>query len=250
MPGAPRFGGTPPLEAVLFDAGLTLIQSATPAAAVAGPVLGAHDIAFVAADLAQAMDRAEEYLEATWHRGDWWGAESTVRALFVAAYRHVLPAVPAVGADTGLATRLAEAIYDSYQDTRHWGLYPDVLPTLRQLRLAGLHMGIVSDWGHGLEAIVIELELQGFLEFLVVSSRVGLSKPDPAVFELALGRIGVAPERAVYVGDTYVKDVLGARAAGLTPVLLDRSGRAPAPDCLVVTTLADLPHLLGVPAAM
>jgi putative hydrolase of the HAD superfamily len=249
-PGTPRFGGRPPLEAVLFDAGLTLIQSATPAAAVAGPVLTAQGIPFALPELTRAMDRAEEYLAGTWHSGDWWGAERTVRALFVAAYCHGLPTVAAVGGDTAVARRLAEAIYDSYQDTRHWGLYPDVLPTLTTLRRAGLRMGIISDWGHGLEAIVLELELHGFLEFLVVSSRVGVSKPDPRVFELALGRIGIAAERAVYVGDTYVKDVLGARAAGLTPVLLDRSGRAPPPDCLVVTTLTDLPTLLGVPTAV
>jgi HAD superfamily hydrolase (TIGR01549 family) len=189
-------------------------------------------------------------LEATWHRGDWWGSEQTVRALFVAAYRHGLRAVGAVSGDVRLAGRLAEAIYDSYQDTRHWGLYADVLPTLAALHRAGLRMGIISDWGHGLEAIVLELELHGYLEFLVVSSRLGVSKPDPRVFQMALDRIGVAAEHAVYVGDTYIKDVLGARAAGLTPILLDRSGQAPAPDCLVVTTLAQLPALLGVPTTV
>ena len=44
-------------------------------------------------------------------------------------------------------------------------------------------MGVVSDWGHGLEAIVLELELGRYLRFLVVSSRLGITKPDPSVFE-------------------------------------------------------------------
>ncbi len=241
----PHLDGSPPLEAVVFDAGLTLIQTATPATEVARSVLEDQAVPFEAPDLAQAMDDAQAHLEATWHRGDWWASEAAVRDLFVSAYRQGLPRLPSVGHDTALADRLAAAIYDGYQDTRHWGLYPDVVPTLEALRRAGLCMGIISDWGHGLEAIVLELELHAYLEFLVVSSRVGVSKPDPAVFAMALDRIGVLPERAIYVGDTYLKDVLGARAAGLAPVLLDRSGSAIAHDCQVVGDLRELLPLVG-----
>ena len=59
----------------------------------------------------------------------------------------------------------------------------------------------------------------------------------------------MAPERAVYVGDTYLKDVLGARAAGLAPVLLDRSGAAIVQDCPVVGDLRELVPLLGLAPA-
>lgn len=245
----PQLGGTPSLEAVVFDAGLTLIQTATPATEVAAAVLGDQGVHFNDPDLAQAMRTAESFLEATWHRGDWWASEAMVRSLFVSAYRRGLPCIPSVGGDATLVNFLAEAIYDGYQDTRHWGLYPDVQPTLEALRSAGLRMGIISDWGHGLEAIVLELELHAYLEFLVVSSRIGISKPDPSVFAMALDRIGVAPDRAIYVGDTYIKDVLGARAAGLAPVLLDRSGHSVVHDCPVVADLRDLLPLVGATLA-
>jgi len=248
--GLLRLGGEPPLEAVLFDAGLTLIQTATPAVQVAAGVLAAHGVPFTPEELDEAMDRAEALVASRWHLGDWWAADRTVRDLFASAYRHGLTAVRAVGPDPELAARLAEAIYDDYQETRHWSLYPDVRPTLAALRHAGLRLGIISDWGHGLEAIVLELGLHAYVEFVVVSARVGIAKPNPRLFDLALGRIGVRPERAVFVGDTYVTDVLGARSAGVTPVLLDRSADGPAVDCVTIRSLEALPPLLGVPSGL
>jgi putative hydrolase of the HAD superfamily len=50
----------------------------------------------------------------------------------------------------------------------------------------------------------------------------GVGKPDPAIFTEALALLSVSPEHALYVGDSHHHDVLGARAAGLTPVLIDR----------------------------
>ena len=93
---------------------------------------------------------------------------------------------------------------------------------------------------------MLGLELGRFLDLLVVSSHLGVSKPDPRVFQMALNRIAVPPAAAIYVGDTYVKDVMGARAAGLTPVLLDRRGTAPMLDCACVRNLTDLLPLVGL----
>lgn len=248
--GLPQVGGHPPLAAVLFDAGLTLIRSATRPEAVAEGVLAASGLPARPTELAAAMDAAQAHLEAVWHRGDWWAAEASVRELFESAYRRGLPEIAAVGADAALAARLASAIYADYQDTRHWALFEDVLPTLEALRKAGITMGIVSDWGHGLESIVLELELADYFAFLVVSSRLGIAKPQPGVFDMALARIGVPARQAVYIGDTYVKDVLGARSAGLAPVLLDRAGRGPAADCPTVRSLTELLPLLGLTAAL
>lgn len=242
----PRVGGEPPLRAVLFDAGLTLIRSVTPAEDVAAEALAEFGIVVERPELAAAMLRTDDYLVQTWHQGDWWASEATVRLLFVNAYRAGLGGLPPIDGDDALLSALAARVYVKYHDARHWALFPDVLPTLVALRAAGVTLGVVSDWGHGLESILLELELGDYFAFLVVSSRLGIAKPDPGVFEMALNRIGVPARDAVYIGDTYVKDVLGARAAGLTPVLLDRSGKAPPADCLTVRSLADLLHMVGV----
>lgn len=228
------------MDAILFDAGLTLLRSATPTARMAQQVMAARGISVDRKALESAMSRSEAHLEQRWHRGDWWATESQVRRLFLEAYAVGLSRPEILGdADDRIET-LAGAMYDAYADAAHWALYPDVRPTLDRLHEAGLVMGVVSDWGHGLEALLLELGLAEDLAFVVVSSRLGISKPDPTVFHMALDRIGVSADRALYVGDTYVKDVLGARAAGIRPVLLDRQNRVPRADCEVIGDLREL----------
>jgi putative hydrolase of the HAD superfamily len=78
-----------------------------------------------------------------------------------------------------------------------------------------------------------------WLEFVLDSSEVGVEKPDPRIFRLALERAGLAPDEAVYVGDIYSIDVLGARAAGMGAVLLDPGQCWGARDCLLA------PDVLG-----
>lgn len=245
-PAPPIVGGRAPLRAILFDAGLTLIRAATPSADVAARVLDETGIAVPRATVDRAMEHAERRIEATWRDGDWFASEPGVRRLFAAAFAEGLLTLDALRRSEPRARALADRMYDEYQDTRHWEPYPDVVPTLETLAAADLQMGVVSDWGHGLTAILLELGLGAYFRFVVVSSRLGVSKPDPAVFDLALRRIGVPAAAAMYVGDTYVKDILGARAAGLYPVLLDRDAKAPALDCTVVRSLSDLPPLVGL----
>src|SRR5262249_33612710 len=67
-------------------------------------------------------------------------------------------------------------------------------------------------------------ELASHFEFLIDSHHVGCSKPDKAIFQLAVDRLGLAPSHAAYVGDSYGYDVVGAQRAGLVPILVDRSG--------------------------
>ena len=246
QPGAPR------PEAILFDAGLTLLHNVTSSAEMAARVLHGRRIEVERSAVDAAMKLTDHHLEHTWRQGDWWASEQAVQELFVEAYQIGLRALPALAdhavGGTGLPPALAAEMYRAYADAVHWALYPDVRPTFDRLREAGITLGVVSDWGHGLEALVLELGLADDLSFVVVSSRLGIAKPDPHVFELALSRIGVPAERALYVGDTYVKDVLGARAAGIEPVLLDRRGSAPPTDCAVIDGLDALLGLLGLDA--
>ena len=84
---------------------------------------------------------------------------------------------------------------------------------------------------------------------IVASSRAGAAKPDPAIFRYALTKCGANAEQAVHVGDTYELDVLGARAAGMAAILIDRVGRATPPDCSTVRGLDEVPALLERDAA-
>jgi len=140
--------------------------------------------------------------------------------------------------------RLAEAIYEEFCHPRNWTTFPDVFPVLESLKERGYILGVVSDWGEGLVEIIHSLGLSQYFDFIVVSSTVQVAKPDRQVFRLALKRAGARAFEAVHVGDLYLTDVLGARAAGITPILVDRRGLGVNFDCLVINSLELLPSLL------
>jgi putative hydrolase of the HAD superfamily len=77
------------------------------------------------------------------------------------------------------------------------------------------------------------------------SSVVGVAKPDPGIFAIALARLGVDAARTIHVGDTPAADVEGARAAGVTPVLVDPHDDHPDVDCRRVRSLADVVDLVA-----
>jgi 2-haloalkanoic acid dehalogenase type II len=121
--------------------------------------------------------------------------------------------------------------------------YPEVAGTLAELREQGHRLLVVSNWDCALPGWLDGAGLLDLFDDVVTSAVVGAAKPDPAIFAAALERAGAGPERAVHVGDSLSKDVAGARAAGIRPVLLCRDGPPPA-DVEAISTLAELPSLL------
>jgi putative hydrolase of the HAD superfamily len=79
---------------------------------------------------------------------------------------------------------------------------------------------------------------------VIDSGAVGVAKPDPRIFELALEVAGTTSERALHVGDAYHYDVRGARAAGVHPVLVDPLGIRTDVDCDRVRDLVEVAALL------
>jgi putative hydrolase of the HAD superfamily len=91
---------------------------------------------------------------------------------------------------------------------------PGVLDALRSLRLRGLALAVVSNWDVALAEHLDRLGIGAWFDAVVTSAEAGAPKPEPAIFELALERLRVPPERALHVGDSPA-DEEGARAAGL-----------------------------------
>jgi REG-2-like HAD superfamily hydrolase len=139
---------------------------------------------------------------------------------------------------------VGNALYDWYQQPEQWEPYPDVLEALRRAHERGLVQGVVSDWGTDLVPLLHAHEVTRHLDFVVASAAVGTAKPHPDIFRFALARAKLEPAEVIYVGDSYVSDVLGARGVGITPVLIDREGTAPAVDCMVVASLLELLGLI------
>ena len=117
----------------------------------------------------------------------------------------------------------ADELFDIYfrvYESR-WLLFPDVLPSLGEL--SGHRLGIISN-GNGAEQRS-KLERTGIaerFEFVHISDDCGHAKPDAEIFLRACTMAGVAPRDAIYIGDLYETDAVGARAAGLHGVWLNR----------------------------
>jgi len=137
-----------------------------------------------------------------------------------------------------------DAVYDWYQQPEQWEPYPEVPEALRRAHERGLVQGVVSDWGTDLVPLLHAHQVTLYLDFVVASAAVGTAKPHPDIFRYALARAELEPDDVIYVGDSYVSDVLGARTVGIAAVLIDREGKAPAVDCPVVSSLLEVLDLV------
>jgi putative hydrolase of the HAD superfamily len=151
--------------------------------------------------------------------------------------------------EAGMSTAQFEAAVPSLQERhRTVGLWIVVKPWTRhvlgRLRQAGYRMAVVSNADGRVESWLRHKGLGTFFETIVDSHVVGIEKPDAGIFRIALERTGFEPRQAIHVGDLYSVDVVGARGAGVTPVLLDPHGMHPADDCIKIRRLADLVPML------
>jgi HAD superfamily hydrolase (TIGR01549 family) len=93
---------------------------------------------------------------------------------------------------------------------------------LEQLKSAGFKLGIVSNADGRVAGDAQRLGLAKFFDVIIDSQVVGVEKPNPKIFQLALDALGVQSEEALYAGDIYAIDMLGARAAGIAGKLIDQ----------------------------
>jgi putative hydrolase of the HAD superfamily len=128
-------------------------------------------------------------------------------------------------------------------------LYHESLDVLEAVRARGIRTAVITNGPSALQrGKLAAVSLDGF-DAVIVSGEVGLSKPHAAIFDLALGALGVAPGEALHVGDNRVADVAGARDAGLTAVWIDRfqDGRTTDAAHHVIGDLTALLPLLDAP---
>jgi putative hydrolase of the HAD superfamily len=93
---------------------------------------------------------------------------------------------------------------------------------LDRFKSAGLKLGIVSNADGRVAADAQRLGLAEYFDVIVDSHVVGVEKPNPRIFQIALAALEVSPEEAMYAGDIYSIDMIGARAAGVEGKLIDQ----------------------------
>lgn len=115
-----------------------------------------------------------------------------------------------------------DAIRAEHDRFNLWRRVPDdVREALQRFRASGRPVAIVSNSEGQLDRLFARTELTDMFDLVVDSAIEGVRKPDPELFRRALSRLGLPPDNCIYAGDIPDVDVVGARAAGLSPVLID-----------------------------
>ncbi|XP_074577015.1 uncharacterized protein LOC141833462 [Curcuma longa] len=117
-------------------------------------------------------------------------------------------------------------IYSSFGSSAPYSIFPDSQPFLRWARQKGLKVGIVSNESYRYQDVILPamgLNQGSEWDFSVFSGIVGVEKPDPKIYEIALEKAGnIAPEKALHIGDNIRKDYIPSQRAGMHAMLLDR----------------------------
>lgn len=122
----------------------------------------------------------------------------------------------------------------------------DVRRTLPQLKDAGYILGVISNRDKPFHDVLDDHGIGAFFDFSLAAGEVNSFKPDPGVFEYGLQRVNLSAGEVIYVGDNYYADVVGARNAGLQPVLYDPLGIFPEPDCETIKSFDELNSIVKV----
>lgn len=238
-----------PVRAVLFDLGSTLIYENGP-----------WDSFFPQAD--EELWKVLHTAGVSMVPKDLYGDSGNLFDLYYARHRGDLSEPTTVGVlDELLRKRgftlpsetLRAAVRSLYTVTQsNWLPEADALPTLRELRQGGFHVGLISNASDddNTQALVDKGNFRPYLEYIVSSAAFGKRKPHPGIFRSALDHFGVKAEEAVMVGDDYEADILGAHQAGIQSVWITRRiaeserRRSPKLAHAVVSALSEIPSLL------
>lgn len=219
------------LRAVLFDAGNTLLFLDYPR--LAQGVGEATGVALTAAGLAAQAGAAARVLER---------ADTTDRER---ASRYLETLFRLAGVPDARMSAARDALLALHREKHLWGGVPEgTTAALERLRTAGYRLAVVSNSdGRAAEGLAAAGLLAHF-EVVIDSETVGFEKPDPRIFQAALDRMALRPDQAVYVGDIYEVDVVGARRAGLAVILLDPLGNHQGRDVPVAASLDEVVEMI------
>ncbi|GIP21899.1 HAD family hydrolase [Paenibacillus sp. J22TS3] len=139
--------------------------------------------------------------------------------------------------------RLTELQSYTKQRWLPYSFTPEVLKWLKQKAIG---VGLISNWDHSARALLDELELLDYFDHIMISSEVGVEKPDKEIFEQALHAARVTPEESLYIGDNYYDDVIGSSRVGMEALLINRFGQLGIEEIRHGHTIKSIQELPGI----
>ena len=208
------------IKAVFFDLYNTLLRYDPPREEIEAQTLRQFNINKTTDDFRYPFLKADEYFfeeNARLRISD--RAEEEKRSVFA---RHQQIVLAEAGIEPG--RQLVEAMLRRWAQTKFSQvLFEDVLPSLEEFK-ESYTLGLISNIDSDIRPTLANLGLLPLLDIVVTSQETGYTKPHPAIFNEAVRQAGVAASEALYLGDQYQIDVVGAADAGMQAMLLDRYG--------------------------
>ncbi len=133
-------------------------------------------------------------------------------------------------------------LFRIYLEERHSEIeiFPDTIPVLTELK-KHFKIGLITNGNTQFQ----KYPIASYFDFTVRASEVGVSKPDPGIFEIAVKLAGVRKSDVLHIGDSLEEDYFGALNAGLNAVWLNRENSPVPPDVRSISSLSELLDLLN-----
>jgi FMN phosphatase YigB (HAD superfamily) len=219
-------------DAVVFDCAGTLLRLDPPSEQIFREAAAELGLDIAMADVARAYQIVNFAIQIK-------SSELTTKAKreeFYAGFNRSLCA--ALGIDRSY-DRLHPLLLSRFAARRHWVPFDDAAGALAAVG-ARVPVHALANWDRHLDQVLARAGLRHLIGDAASSEQLGAEKPARACFDAFLERNALDASRVVYVGNEYVADVVGAREAGLTPILVDRGNLLPYADCLRVQSLREL----------
>jgi putative hydrolase of the HAD superfamily len=209
------------IKAVFFDLYQTLLRYKPPREEAFAEVFKSFGISISPNSLRLPIANADEFFHKEHVRFSISKRAEEERQAIWAQYQEMVlreaGLTPTRGLIDGVLAKIQQIKFE-----RH--LFDDVLPVLSELKKRELVLGLISNIDRDMTPVLFKLGLMVILDVIVTSGDSGYAKPQPEIFHKAVEQAGVQKQEAVFVGDQYEIDFIGATRAGLKGILLDRYG--------------------------
>lgn len=217
------------IHAVTFDVGGTLIEPWPSVGHIYAEVAARHGAGRVSPEV------LNERFKTAWRRqSNFAYTREAWSAIVDETFRNLVSRLPC---DTFFST-----LYERFAQADAWRIFEDVEPTLSALARQRIRLGIISNWDERLRPLLEGLGLARHFEAIVVSCEVGATKPSPLIFQRAFEQLGLPAESILHIGDSAELDVVGAQAAGMQALEINRHTQEPTVRQIV--SLTDLIPML------
>jgi len=219
---------TEELDAILLDAGGTLIEATPSRETVFSEVLAKYGKKVEPERITPLLAKADGVFDSEFAKQD-----GKNEGTLWAKYDDFILDELGFRGDRGNLTKDLSVAWDEIMPrVESWVSYPETESVLEILKEREFKLGVVSNATDLVRKVFDNLGLTKYFDFLVISDEVGVRKPSPKIFHLAMEMAGTSPGRSLYVGDKLATDVAGAKRVGMNAVLVDRINAFPDARCL------------------